>query len=462
MKVRKYGIILAFTLLAYVLFACSGSKDDNADSLSDNDADRVSVSNDAINTDATIIFSRAGFEKDGSKRILIEGALQEGRFKVIDAGTDKTVYKGDIVYKEEDLSKDEAVGYCDITKVDDEGIYYVKTETGIKSEEFAIGRDIYRDILARRISRFGEQDADDINIDADSLTDSYLRITDRLLAQEFFPESIDKKTWDDPMVIPRTVLLARSEIEILKDLADKKGSLKPDLNAGMGESYQYSAVMAMFSYVYEKYDKKSAGECRDLAVKVYEDAQKTYSDSSYMDKKETDDKRFWAAAQLYKLTGDKEYKLIAEGYADDPPKGFKKDRCGYLGTVAYLTCYNRIDLDVGELLITALMDDINDVVRESFKEDYYVAADQDNEDPDIEDLLEKARLAVLGNYISKNIKYVEAGENHLAFLYGRNKLGKDYAFKEGSQAYYQPMEFILAGLIDSYIYEDKEPKAMER
>ena len=161
----------------------------------------------------------------------------------------------------------------------------------------------------RRISRFGEQDADDIKINSESLTDSYLRITDRLLAEEFFPESTDKKNANDPMVIPRTVLLARSEVEKLKDLSDNKGKLKVTLNAGMGESYQYSAVMAMFSYIYGRYDKDSAGECSDLAVKVYDDAEKVYKESSYKDKKETDDKRFWAAAQLYKLTGGSKYKL---------------------------------------------------------------------------------------------------------------------------------------------------------
>jgi hypothetical protein len=69
---------------------------------------------------------------------------------------------------------------------------------------------------------------------------------------------------------------------------------------------------------------------------------------------------------------------------------------------------------------------------------------------------------VLGNYISKNIRYVEAGENHVAYLYGRNELGKDYAYGPDADYRNEPLEFVLGGLIDSYIYNDKEPEAMKK
>ena len=38
-------------------------------------------------------------------------------------------------------------------------------------------------------------------------------------------------------------------------------------------------------------------------------------------------------------------------------------------------------------------------------------------------------------------------------------MGKDYAYADDSVYYNEPQEFILAGLIDSYIYEDREPEA---
>jgi hypothetical protein len=67
---------------------------------------------------------------------------------------------------------------------------------------------------------------------------------------------------------------------------------------------------------------------------------------------------------------------------------------------------------------------------------------------------------VLGNYITKNIKYVETAESYLSYLYGMNMLCKDYAYSSSSDKFSEPLAFILYGLIDSYIYEDKEPEAM--
>jgi endoglucanase len=264
------------------------------------------------------------------------------------------------------------------------------------------------------------------------------------------------------MVIPRTILLAKSEVEELKELTDKDGGIKASASFDLGGTYGYSAVMALFSYEYERFDKEYARECADIAAIVYKNAESKYEEASIKEKRDADDKRYWAAAQLYKLTGRNEYKLAAEGYCEDPPKGFNRDKSGYLGTIAYLTCYNRIDLNVGELLITSLMDDINNSVRESFKEDFLACGSDEPDDREIGVIYEKARLMVLGNYISKNIRYVEGGENQVAYLYGRNMLGKDYAFEEDSEYYYEPMEFILAGLIDSYIYEDKKPEAMKK
>ena len=207
----------------------------------------------------------------------------------------------------------------------------------------------------------------------------------------------------------------------------------------------------------------AAFSCISLQI---ETAQEKYLSGMYPVNKTADGKRFWASAQLYKLTGLKQYKETAEGYAEKKsggiPGGFCEDENGYLGTIAYLTCYNKIDLGLAEEFITALMKDINDMVKRSSEDDFLVASVSDDEKENVKKVFENARLAVLGNYISKSIKYVECGEDQLAYLYGRNMLGKDYALSSDSGFYDEPQEFILAGLIDSYIYEDKKPEAMGR
>ncbi|MCR4806347.1 MAG: glycoside hydrolase family 9 protein [Lachnospiraceae bacterium] len=461
MRIVKYTGLLALTISIFISAGCAGPS--NAGSVSSNSSDDgITVSNDALRTDSVILISLAGFEKGGSKTALVKGMKREETFEVIDPDKGDSLFTGEVRYSNKDTEEEETVGILDLTDFDREGTYRIRTGSGVCSDDFVIKQDIYRDILADRISRFGEEDPGDLKLSADNLNRILFRATDRLLAREFFPGSIDKNTADDPMVIPRTVLLARSDMEVLREAADKKGRIKSFLNADLGTRYGYSATMAMYAYIYDKYDKKAAGEYGDLAVSVYQEAEKDYEESKDREKRSADDKRYWASAQLYKLTGRREYKTAAEEYALDPPGGMNEDKCGYLGTVAYLTSYNRIDLNVGELLITSLMEDINDSVRGSFKNVYYADIKELDDETDPGKVYEDARLAVLGNYISKNIKYIEAGENQVAFLYGRNALGKDFAFDVDSQYHDEPMEFILAGLIDSYIYEDKKPEAMER
>ena len=453
-RIKIFNRLLIPVLILLILSGCGKVRKEAIPNNDKPDGD-ITVSNDTIKPEGRILLSNAGYEPEGTKLAILTGLTGEEEYEVIDQNNDEVVFTGSIRYKNE-------TGIIDFSDFSPEGSYYIKTDSGVRSDDFSISRDAYRQLLAGRISRFGETAKEEEKINKGNYSYHCLSIADRLLTQEFFPASIDTEAVNDPMIIPRTVLLAKSEIDQLKEMPDENGEFKAQYSFGLSESYGYSAIMALFAYEYERFDRTYAAECLKLADTVYKRAEKDYKEKSEKDKKEADDKRYWASAQLYKLTGRNEYRSIAEDYAKNPPKGFSKEKCGYLGTVAYLTSYNRINLNVGELLITSLMDDINGAVRESFKEEYLVAIKDEPGDKEIETVYENARLMVLGNYIFKNIRYVEAGENQVSYLFGRNPLGKDYAYDPDSEYYYEPMEFILAGLIDSYIYEDKKPEAMKR
>lgn len=481
---RRLCHITAFAVTACIILSgCAGKRaevrDDEADAPG---YDRgITVSNNITPDEGSVVTCIAGYEKNGSKIAFIQDMEGAAGFEVIDVDKDKAVFEGKVKYKKDTEEDNGAVGVCDLSDVDRNGSYYIRVDNGRVSDVFRIEEDIYKKILSDRLSSLGEEEETDNNTE-DDMSACYMRITDHLLAQEFFPDSISPAVNGDARIIPRTILPARAEINSLIGFLKEDGSFKAPLSEDIGGQYRYSAVFALFSYEYREYDKGFADDCADITEKAFSYAEGRYADSNNADKKSYDDKRFWASAQLYKLTGKADYRKITESYASDAPTGWSEDRCGYLGTLAYLTCYNRIDLDVSEQFITKLMDEINTVVRDSFKEDYLVAEetsdngtdrnmdeedDEGEDDPGINDaavkrIFENARLAVLGNYISKNIKYVECAENHLAYLYGRNMLGKDYAYLTDAKYYSEPQMFILAGLIDSYIYEDRQPEAMER
>ena len=473
---RRVCRITAIAVMAAVMLSgCAENKaDDKALQEPSKYGRGVTVSNNIMPDEGRVLTCMAGYEKKGSKKALVQDMSGAAGFSVIDVNTDEAVFDGRVKYKKE-TSGDDAVGVCDFSPVEKTGSFYVRIDTGRVSDVFTIEENIYKRLLSDRLSSFGEADSVSGYYTKEDVGGCCLRITDYLLAQEFFPDSISPVVNGDAKIVPRTTLLAKAETDMLRDYIREDGTLKAPMADDADCLYRYSAVFALFAYEYGEYDKKYALECTAISEKAYAAAEDRYTDCSVSEKKKADDKRFWSSAQLYKLTGKKQYRDTAESYVEDTPTGWNEDECGYLGTLAYLTCYYKIDLDVSGQFITELMDDINEVVRESFKDDYLVADggidmignDGAADDPDMEGIkadkvYEKARLAVLGNYISKNIKYVECAENYLAYLYGRNMLGKDYAYSGSAEYYNEPQMFILAGLIDSYIYEDKQPEAMER
>ena len=468
---------MAGLILAFALTGCRGCEKKEVDNNTYKEKeDDISVSNNVVETEGLVMTSLAGYEKKGTKKALISCSGKETGFTVIDTETGKEAASGRIRYGETQSVEGKTYGICDFTSLEKEGSFYLQTDSGISSEEFVIKESLYRKLLKVRIKVSDEAGAGREDIDRYNLGKNFLYVTDLVLAEEFFGEQEEKanvnkkdKNKDDNgrskknnAVIPDSINAAKLTTDKLKKLMNEHGVLDTSLRADCGIYYQYGAVMSLFAYEYGQYDSDYAEECSVLAEASYKHAEEMYSKGSGDVKRKADDKRFWAAAQLYKLTGEPEYRETAEAYAGDPPEGFCENKNGYLGTIAYLTSYNKIDLDIGEMFIMALMEDINEVIKKESVDAFLTAAVKGDGEEQISDAFETARLMVLGNYITKNIKYVDTAESYLDYLYGMNMLGKDYAYDSSSDHYSEPQAFILAGLIDSYIYEDKEPEAMGR
>ncbi len=450
MNKRIYTGLFICTFLIFLLYGCGSS--DKADhykeqTVSENNA--ALVSDNEVKASGTIYTGVAGFEKNGSKRVFVVCDGKEKTFNVTDTNSQKVVYSDRILYRNTGTADENMIGICDLSSINTDGTYKIETDSGIVSDEFVIKEGLYKDILDGLTA--GGKDIPD-KLGANNIRESFLRITDLLLAFELFYDPLTEEGSD---TVPKQISEARAYTEILKNYINKHGVLTATLNADMGTCYQYAAVMAMFAYEYDPYDKEYAKECTKLSELVYKHTQEQYDGSSAEDKRTAEDKRYWAAAQLYKLTGKKEYRQTVEDYQDNPPEGFREDMSGYLGTVAYLTCYNKIDLDIGEKLITALMDDINSAVKAASADNELISVSTGRDDH-VDRVFETARLMVLGNYITKNIKYVETCENHIAWLYGRNLSGTDHAYGMDSEYHNEPQEFILSGLIDSYIYGSED------
>ncbi len=456
------GIAVGMIMMC-TLTGCRGcQKDTEMHTEHHQNEDSISVSNNIASEDGKIMISLAGYEKNGAKNALINCSGNNERFVVIEKETEKEVLNGKIQFYSKKTSGSETCGVCNFTSLDKTGSFYIRTDSGICSEEFIIKEGLYKDILKEKTAYSKENIIKKEDINKDNIENCFLSITDAVLAEEFFGENTEKNGKDINREIPERIKNVKIQTDALKELINERGVLDTGIRADNDTYYQFSAVMSLFAYEYGSYDKKEADVYAKVAEASYSHAEEYYEKTSAAKKKEVDDKRFWAAAQLYKLKGGKNYKETAESYAENPPIGFSEERCGYLGTIAYLTCYNKIDLNIGEMFITALMKDINGVIKEESVNAFMTSQEDDYREESVSEAFETARLMVLGNYITKNIYYVETAESYVDYLFGMNMLGKDCAYNPSSDYYTEPMSFILAGLIESYIYEDRQPEAMNR
>ena len=67
--------------------------------------------------------------------------------------------------------------------------------------------------------------------------------------------------------------------------ADKDGRIKASASFDLGSTYGYSAVMALFAYEYERFDKEYARECADISAIVYKNAESKYEEASVKEKR---------------------------------------------------------------------------------------------------------------------------------------------------------------------------------
>lgn len=215
----------------------------------------------------------------------------------------------------------------------------------------------------------------------------------------------------------------------------------------------FAAVMAMAARVYRSFDASFAEVCLDAAERAWnwlaENPESTgfknppdiftgeYGDSV------VDDEKYWAAAELFRTTGQVKYHeafLSALDLAHFPlyELGWA-DVAGY-GTLAYLLAgQNKTNNDIYHWLMSGWLEQA-DILRTRCESDGYqisLTPDQYIWGSNMV-LLNQAMHLIFAAQFSGNAKYVDATLNHLHYLLGQNPLCLSYVTGIGSNAVMNP------------------------
>lgn len=209
----------------------------------------------------------------------------------------------------------------------------------------------------------------------------------------------------------------------------------------------FAAVMAMASRIYGASNKAEYKEFADTCLEASKKAYDYLADNLNKDgfKNPTGvvtgeypdgvciDEFFWAAAELFKTTGDKKYVKAIKEKTDDLTDyaGLGWANVGGFGSYALLTAEGaeEADKDVYKKVYDAFIAAADTALENSKNNEYMVNRNTEFEWGSNMGIANDGILFVFANEVSENKEYIEYAKHHLDYLFGVNATG--YCFITG-------------------------------
>lgn len=340
-----------------------------------------------------VLVDVAGYRAEGYKRAAVKGRRLPVTFNLVDARTGEVVFTGVLERGEYNAEQGLYSAYADFHEWKQEGSYYVECEYVGRSYTFVLEQGLYdrlfTEICQELISACGEQTV--------TLED----INRMLLAYEWYGDVFPDGNGD---TIP-------DALEAVADWIEATG----EQPVAEGQEASYAAVLAKFSYLYQKYDRQFATECLKRASVVFDQPQNTMQE---------DAESFHALTELYRATGLYTYRSRIEAYRTyfENHTGFA-EADGYLyGAMTYLNTRQPVDREICKIFMDSVMEQ-GETISELYGEMIHPVTAHNN---GASDLLRHAWELACANYVMNNYQYNHVMEEFLHYLRGRNALSVDF------------------------------------
>lgn len=349
-----------------------------------------------------ILTDLEGYSSEGKKEVAVKGRELPEEFRLVDASTGETVYRGileDTAYLE---AQELAIGYADFSDFSQEGKYYLECDIIGQSYRFEI-----------RDQHIGELFSEDYERMASSSRAGTLPVEDAVLVleafewySEIFPDENYDKTPD-----------------ILADLRTWITYMEADPD--MEETALYAAFLAKFSYNYQNFDRQYATDCLKRASTVFGQNQGAAG---------MDADNFFALTELYRATG-----LSTYGNKIIQYKSFLKsdsaylEEAGYLyGGMTYIVTRQNVDMDICDVFMVDMKARAEEVSN-NYQDMIHPVNARNN---GTEDLLKSAIEVSCANYVTNNYQYTGIVEEFLHYLMGENLDSVNFYEQDSEKAEY--------------------------
>jgi len=333
-----------------------------------------------------VLINRCGYRTGGEKVAAVKASRNPEYFRLVDAETDAVVYRGRFEKVICDEETGIYVGNADFSQYVTSGSYYLETDYIGRSHTFTIEDNLY--------DRLFEELYSSLVTDCKEMKISTLESVTLLMAYEWYPEIFADADKDE---VPDVLAVLRQWIS--RKLEEKASE----------EDVLFSAFLAKYSYVSQKYDKSYATDCLRQATAIYDKSQKNIH---------KDAQSFLALTELYRATGTYAYRKQILDYKDYLENGgsFFEEQEYLFGAMTYVVTRQKVDVDLCESLMSKVMgrgEEISEIYM-----DMVNATNAKNNGCD--DILKKASQLSCANYVLNNYKYNRIMEELADYLMGKN------------------------------------------
>lgn len=390
-KNRSVCCFLMLSLLAGIVSGCGAGEE--TESVKNPYAGTVSMEGTPVVDYAVprllpnILVDTRGYLPGDKKTALVKGSSLPEQFRLVDADTGETVYTGaieDTVYNpEQELYS----GTADFSEMESEGTYYLECDMVGQSYRFVIQEQLYNELFLEDYDRLMEKCAE--------RTLSLPEATALLEAYEWYTGIFPDEDGDE---IP----------DVLQELKEWVAYMEEN-TAETREEALYAAILAKFSYLYQKFDHGYATDCLQRASTVFGQVQTTIS-------KDAD--AFFALTELYRATGLYTYRNQIADY-----RSFFENNSSYLeeteylyAVMTYMATRQKVDVELCETFMGNLMDRAEELSKRYTDMIHPLTAKNNGSG----ELLECAVELSCANYVMNNYQYTKITEEFLHYLMGRN------------------------------------------
>lgn len=214
----------------------------------------------------------------------------------------------------------------------------------------------------------------------------------------------------------------------------------------------FAGVMAMAARVYQPFDSAYAKKCLNAATLAWEwlvqhpdvpgfTNPPEISTGEYGDRNDKDE-RYWAAAELYRTTGNEEYHqaVLQLAQLSFPKYSLGWADMGGYGTLAYLlNDEDQADRALYASLKEGLIAEAERLVKLSREDGYRISLKEEDYIWGSNMLvMNNAMLLLLAEYFSDDSSFADCALDHLHYLMGRNVLDISYVTGFGDRSVMHP------------------------